>query len=1081
MRGSTWIVACFIAGAAIGSDEFKPPALMVRPDADQPSRPLDLSKVHVDLAVAGESAATRVTMTFANTLDRPLEGNLYVPLPQGAAVSGYALDIDRQLVDAVAVERQRARQIFEYEERKGIDPGLLEWSTGNNFQTRVWPIPARGSRTVRISYVTPLATGKVAGEVVYRLPLGQYGKLAELSIRVLTPGEAVAEHPNWIKTSNAEGGRVLEGMLANAKAAGDLVLTLKPPKTATVVGMGPQNRDVYFVTRLSPAISASNAKRSTGGTLMVYWDASLSRANSDLKKEYDLLTRAVTQFGFDRAVVTAFRNVPDEPKAFDLTSDPAKGAAAIVEYLHKLPYDGGTNLSALSIAPPKGVTGRAALLFTDGLANLGPDLPAAIKLPVYTVASDARANHPLLAEIAAQSGGAYFNLNATAADAAIQQFDQPTFRLLRAEYDPEQVADFLPLVNTPASGRFTVAGRLKAPEAKIVLRFGRKNDAMHTETLIIKRDAANASGGELASHLWAQMKVDSLLGSPERHRDELLRIGKEFGLATPATSLLVLETVEQYLDHGIEPPRSRAKVFAEWNARIEDRKVKTTKSKEERLAAVVAKWNERVAWWEKEYKVAPNFVYNEPPIDARQKRMQEATGRVITKEALAAGEQSAIPIPETSAPKVEANRGLMHNPGGAKTKAAKSDAGAKAMSGRSPVETLEADRVSAVVNRRGGDAPAPAKTDAKMKQANGSGGNEPPIAYISPRAWEELSARRQKYKALAKDDADDAVAALGIKIQAWDPKTPYLAAMEKAGDSAYAVYLDWRFKFAKSPAFYFDCAEFFFRHKQPALGLRVLTNVGELELTDAPLTRIVAHRLQQLGQYDLAIDLFERVQVARPEEPQSYRDLALALGDRADQVRKSNDSNPAVLDDYRRAVALLNEVVVRKWDDRFPDVELIAIAEANRILARMATLTRDDRWEPPLDRRLRKLLELDVWIALTWDADNTDIDLWVTEPTREKCMYNHNRTVAGGLMTSDFTGGYGPEVYMLRRTLPGQYRIEADFYGANNVTLAGGATIQATIITNFGRPNEDRQSLSVRVRDKKEVVSLGTITLGAAK
>ena len=83
------------------------------------------------------------------------------------------------------------------------------------------------------------------------------------------------------------------------------------------------------------------------------------------------------------------------------------------------------------------------------------------------------------------------------------------------------------------------------------------------------------------------MKVDSLLASPERNYDELLRVGKEFGLATPATSLLVLETLEQYLDHGIEPPKSRAKIFAEWNAKIEDRKTKTAKSKEERLAVVV--------------------------------------------------------------------------------------------------------------------------------------------------------------------------------------------------------------------------------------------------------------------------------------------------------------------------------------------------------------------------------------------------------------------------------------------------------------------------------------------------------------
>src|SRR5439155_24950226 len=133
---------------------------------------------------------------------------------------------------------------------------------------------------------------------------------------------------------------------------------------------------------------------------------------------------------------------------------------------------------------------------------------------------------------------------------------------------------------------------------------------------------------------------------------ELLQVGKEFGLATPATSLLVLETVEQYLDHGIEPPRSRAKVFAEWNARIEDRKVKTTKSKEERLAAVVAKWNERVAWWEKEYKVPPNFVYAEPP----QKPGQAAVARMMTAEAPTTAEALAPAEPRPEALKSEGKK-----------------------------------------------------------------------------------------------------------------------------------------------------------------------------------------------------------------------------------------------------------------------------------------------------------------------------------------------------------------------------------------------------------------------------------------
>jgi len=58
------------------------------------------------------------------------------------------------MVDAAVVEKDQARIVFETEQRKGIDPGLVEWVGGNNFKTRIWPIPAKGSRTVRVDFVT---------------------------------------------------------------------------------------------------------------------------------------------------------------------------------------------------------------------------------------------------------------------------------------------------------------------------------------------------------------------------------------------------------------------------------------------------------------------------------------------------------------------------------------------------------------------------------------------------------------------------------------------------------------------------------------------------------------------------------------------------------------------------------------------------------------------------------------------------------------------------------------------------------------------------------------------------------------
>ncbi|HWE93790.1 MAG TPA: DUF2135 domain-containing protein [Tepidisphaeraceae bacterium] len=166
---------------------------------------------------------------------------------------------------------------------------------------------------------------------------------------------------------------------------------------------------------------------------------------------------------------------------------------------------------------------------------------------------------------------------------------------------------------------------------------------------------------------------------------------------------------------------------------------------------------------------------------------------------------------------------------------------------------------------------------------------------------------------------------------------------------------------------------------------------------------------------------------------------------------------------------------------RFDGIQIVALMEYNRILATLKGLPGAHDISNPLDARLVKLLDFDVRIVMTWETDNTDIDLWVTEPSGEKCFYQHNRTTIGGLLSKDFTDGYGPEEYCLRKQMPGQYKIQANFYGSRQQSIVGPTTVQATVITNFGRPDEKRQSLTLRLTENKEVVDIGTITVGKAE
>ena len=299
------------------------------------------------------------------------------------------------------------------------------------------------------------------------------------------------------------------------------------------------------------------------------------------------------------------------------------------------------------------------------------------------------------------------------------------------------------------------------------------------------------------------------------------------------------------------------------------------------------------------------------------------------------------------------------------------------------------------------------------------------------------------------------MASATIQLKKWEPDAPYAARMRSAADdNVYRVYLDERPGYLNSTAFFLDAADILFDKKQTALAVRVLTNLAEMDLENRHILRILGYRLLQANRPALAIPVFRKVLELSPEEPQSYRDLGLALA--ADRQ-------------YQKAIDTLYEVVVKPWHGRFPDVEIITLAELNAIIE-----TNGDKLDVSrIDPRLIKNLPLDLRVVLTWDADNTDIDLWVTDPNGEKAFYGHQLTYQGGRMSLDFTGGYGPEEFSLKRAKPGKYKVEAQYFGDRRQAVTGPTTLQVKLATRFGTAEQKEQSITLRLKGRQETVFVG--------
>jgi len=108
---------------------------------------LSIENLEADITLTGDLVETVFTLRFRNDTKRMQEGEFVLPLPEGATISTYALEVNGALRSGVAVEKKQARHAYESIKRQMIDPGLVEREKGNIYRTRIFPYSSQRHQT----------------------------------------------------------------------------------------------------------------------------------------------------------------------------------------------------------------------------------------------------------------------------------------------------------------------------------------------------------------------------------------------------------------------------------------------------------------------------------------------------------------------------------------------------------------------------------------------------------------------------------------------------------------------------------------------------------------------------------------------------------------------------------------------------------------------------------------------------------------------------------------------------------------------------------------------------------------------
>lgn len=533
---------------------------IVLPRDAQGMKAIELRRVAVNVARAGDYAFTEIEHVFYNPNDRELEGTFHFPLPDGAMPLGLAMEIDGRLMEGEIVEREKARKTYEGIVDSMRDPALLEWQDGNRFKLRVFPIEPQREKRVILRYAAPLAPTIDGWEYVYATAApGLQTTIPRFSLRF--GGRVVAERQGFVPGED----------IVVPLAAADVPVAVRQ-ELAVGPGVDADMQGIYTAVRIEPDWSRipAPAESRAGRSVLIIMDSSRS-ALEGYTLSLQTAELVLSELGAGDRFLLVTADIDARPHADAFVAAGPEAAREALDAARAITPDGASDLGnafarAGELAAIERRAGRRVeiMYIGDGTPTWGTTDPAELHAALASALQDAPIHAALIGKHAST---AEWQRIAGASSGRIArprtELDARRFAFLatRSGTTPriEDVAIDAAGPGTlvlPAGPRTLYRGdSLVAimrtepgqPAPTALTLSGKSGAARVTQTLRIIAPADT----RLVAQRWAAMRIAELEATGGS-RDDIVALSTRYGVMSKHTSLLVLESEEAYARHGIE-------------------------------------------------------------------------------------------------------------------------------------------------------------------------------------------------------------------------------------------------------------------------------------------------------------------------------------------------------------------------------------------------------------------------------------------------------------------------------------------------------------------------------------------------
>jgi len=540
--------------------------------------PLEVVFHRVEARIRDRVAVTSVDQEFHNPNDRQLEGTYIFPVPKGAQLDKFSMDIGGKQVQAELLPADKARQIYEDIVRKFRDPALLEYAGRDVFKVRIFPIEPRSRKRIKLSYTQLLKAD--SGLVSYLYPLNTEKFSAKpiesvslkIDLETKRPLKSIYSPSHNIEISRHGDNQATVGFEAKAVKPDTDFQLFYSSETEAIAGNLMAYRsggeDGYFLLLAAPGFE-TKPKQLVAKDVAFVLDTSGSMAGKKLEQAKKALLFCVENLNEgDRFEITRFAT-ETEPLFNQLTEATRANRDRATAFINDLKPIGGTAIydalrKVLSARPDKTDRPYLIVFLTDGQPTVGETDPDKI---VAAVGQAGGSNTRVFCF------GIGHDVNTHLLD-RITETTHATSAYVLPEEDLEvKVSNFFAKIKEPVLANvkltFPDGARVsklypsalpdlfKGEELVLVGRYsGKAAGKLGLEGTVngvpqkFSYDAQfpeSASEHEFIPRLWATRRIGFLLdeirlrGENIELRDEVTELARKYGIVTPYTAYLIHE------------------------------------------------------------------------------------------------------------------------------------------------------------------------------------------------------------------------------------------------------------------------------------------------------------------------------------------------------------------------------------------------------------------------------------------------------------------------------------------------------------------------------------------------------------